>query len=133
MRLLFLAICIGFACGCSRGSSPTPPLTIPAAWGPAIEDKTDDWSGQMAGTEAEVIDRLVKQYATFSATTRVEERSDHHAVLRFDFADLTRGMAREAGMQTPPAGKPLNRRLLIEVSPAGRNFSVRLRSFDIKE
>lgn len=112
-------------------SAPGSTFTPPAAWGPVVDDKTDQWSGQMAGSTTEVINGFVAQYQQWSSTTRVEERSDTRAVLRFDYADVVRGMSREAGTTMPGTTKPLNRRLLIEVSPSGKDFVVRLRTFDI--
>jgi hypothetical protein len=133
LAALTLVAGAGRMAGCSRQPAPSP-ITPPAAWGPVIDDKTDEWSGAMVGSTQEVVDSFISQYQEFSTTTQVEEQSAHHVVLRFDYADLVRGMARSAGTEPPPpGGKPLDRRLLVEVKPSGKDFDVRLRSFNVDD
>lgn len=107
-------------------------MTPPTAWGPVVDDKVDDWSGEMASSPKAVCDQFVEQYKGLSKTTTIEEQTADHVVVRFDYAEIAKGIARAAGTNPPPSSaKPLNRRMLIEVRPSGKDFAVRLRSFDI--
>lgn len=131
---MFLCLSLLIA-GCSHEEPTSAAFGIapPAAWGPVIDDKMDQWSGEMAGSTQEVLDQLVVQYKKWSKSTEVEEKAKDHAVIRFDFADLVHGMALDAGTAAPAArGRPLPQRMLIDVKPSGRDFAVRLRSFDLR-
>lgn len=129
-----LVLVVAIPGGCSRG--PAAPesfgITPPASWGPAVEDKTDDWSGEMAGSTKDVIESLVSKYQSWSKTTVVEEQTAERAVVKIDCADLVKGISRELGTVPGPAiTNPLYRRLLIEVVPDRNDFAVRTRLFDV--